>query len=68
MTGETDLATLLQTMEPILHPGQFLFVTIAPDAPEPANLRPLMRWIDDLYLGGPCPTCQRRDVCPDPIA
>jgi phosphatidylserine/phosphatidylglycerophosphate/cardiolipin synthase-like enzyme len=35
---------------------------------EPAHIRPLMKWIDELYLGEPCHTCQRRDVCPDPIA
>lgn len=35
---------------------------------EPDHIRPLMRWIDSLYLGEPCHTCQRRNVCPDPIA
>lgn len=35
---------------------------------EPDHVVPLMKWIDRLYLGEFCPACQRRDVCPDPIA
>lgn len=35
---------------------------------ERAHLGPLMAWIDALYLGEFCGSCQRRDVCPDPIA
>jgi phosphatidylserine/phosphatidylglycerophosphate/cardiolipin synthase-like enzyme len=35
---------------------------------EQPHIRPLMAWIDSLYLGEPCLTCQRREVCPDPIA
>ena len=35
---------------------------------EAAHIRPLMEWIDGLYLGEPCPSCQRREFCPDPIA
>lgn len=35
---------------------------------EREHIKGLMRWIDSLYLGEPCQTCQRRDVCPDPIA
>ena len=35
---------------------------------DPALVRPLAAWIDALYLGEPCATCRRRDVCPDPIA
>ena len=34
---------------------------------EATHIRPLMEWIDRLYLGEFCPSCQRRDVCPDPI-
>ncbi|MGE9268499.1 MAG: phospholipase D-like domain-containing protein [Verrucomicrobiales bacterium] len=34
---------------------------------EPAQLRELMNWIDELYLGEPCASCQRRAYCPDPI-
>jgi len=34
----------------------------------PAHIDPLMAFIDDLYLGKPCASCKRRDVCPDPIA
>ncbi|MEM9080703.1 MAG: phospholipase D-like domain-containing protein [Verrucomicrobiota bacterium] len=35
---------------------------------EQQHLAPLLDWIDHLYLGEPCLTCGRRDVCPDPIA
>ncbi len=34
---------------------------------EADHIRGLMSWIDELYLGEPCQSCQRRDVCPDPI-
>jgi len=34
----------------------------------PAHIDPLVAFIDDLYLGKPCASCKRRDVCPDPIA
>ena len=33
-----------------------------------AHIDPLMAFIDSLYLGKPCASCRRRDVCPDPIA
>ena len=33
-----------------------------------AHLREMMTWIDQLYLGDFCQKCQRRSVCPDPIA
>ena len=35
---------------------------------EKAHLQPLMEWVDSLYLGDFCGACQRRNVCPDPIA
>jgi len=35
---------------------------------DPNHLRELMEWIDQLYLGEFCQKCQRRSVCPDPIA
>jgi phosphatidylserine/phosphatidylglycerophosphate/cardiolipin synthase-like enzyme len=35
---------------------------------DPAHLREMMDWIDRLYLGEFCQKCQRRAVCPDPIA
>lgn len=31
------------------------------------QLETLMQWIDELYLGQCCHTCQRRQYCPDPI-
>jgi len=35
---------------------------------EPEHLHPLLEWVDTLYLGDLCQTCQRRSYCPDPIA
>lgn len=32
------------------------------------HIRPMMAWIDQLYLGDFCAKCGRRAVCPDPIA
>jgi len=32
-----------------------------------ADIQTLMSWIDTLYLGEYCKTCQRREYCPDPI-
>lgn len=37
MPGERDLATLLRTLEPVLHPGEAVFVTVAA---VPAGLTP----------------------------
>lgn len=34
----------------------------------PNHLAELMDWIDHLYLGEFCAKCQRRSLCPDPIA
>ena len=34
---------------------------------EQPDLDQLMEWIDELYLGEHCRTCQRRQYCPDPI-
>ncbi len=34
----------------------------------PEHLEPILEWIDHLYLGDLCQTCQRRAYCPDPIA
>jgi len=35
---------------------------------ESRHLEPLLEWVDSLYLGDFCLKCQRRSVCPDPIA
>ena len=32
-----------------------------------ADIDELMHWIDELYLGEHCRSCQRRQYCPDPI-
>src|SRR5882757_950368 len=42
MTGETDLKKLLATMTPELLPGIHVFVTLAPGAPIPESLNPVM--------------------------
>ena len=34
---------------------------------EPADINALMQWVDELYLGDWCRSCQRREYCPDPI-
>ena len=31
------------------------------------DIRALMHWIDELYLGEYCRDCKRREFCPDPI-
>lgn len=35
---------------------------------EPGLVQPLMEELDQLWMGGHCGACQRRNVCPDPIA
>ncbi len=34
---------------------------------EPALVRPLAEFFDQIFRGEFCRTCERRDVCPDPI-
>lgn len=34
----------------------------------PEHVRPLMDMFDNLFMGEHCPKCDRRDVCPDPLA
>ena len=41
MSGERDLATLLQNMKPEMHDGVFVFCSIAADKEIPATLRPV---------------------------
>lgn len=42
MTGETDLATLLKTMRPVLHPEVYVFATLKPGEAPPASVTPIM--------------------------
>lgn len=42
MTGETDLKTLLASMTPELFASTYVFVTLAPGAPQPEGLEPIM--------------------------
>ncbi|MET3841242.1 ACT domain-containing protein [Bradyrhizobium sp. OAE829] len=41
MSGERDLATLLQNMKPEMHDGVFVFCSIPADKEIPATLRPV---------------------------
>lgn len=45
MTGETNLARLLATVRPVLHPDTFVFVTLA-DGVVPPGLIPHMTFIE----------------------
>jgi hypothetical protein len=42
MSGETNLQHLLAGMKPYLHPGTFVFATMAPGAALPARVEPVM--------------------------
>lgn len=46
MTGETDLDTLIRSMQPALAPGVLVFVTL-PAGAVPGGLSPLMRFEED---------------------
>lgn len=50
MAGETDLARLLATMQPALHPGDYVFCTLAPAAPVPAGALSWFREAEGLTL------------------
>lgn len=45
MAGETDLETLLQSMQPTLHPGVYVFATVPEDL-ETESLRPRMSFVE----------------------
>jgi len=34
---------------------------------EPADLRKLVQWVDELFIGDYCGRCRLRDRCPDPL-
>ena len=42
MTGETDLAALLRSMQPVLHPEVYVFGTLKAGETPPAWINPLM--------------------------
>lgn len=42
MTGETDLSKLLGSIQPVLHPETFVFVTLKPGEACPASVTPIM--------------------------
>ncbi|WP_375418872.1 ACT domain-containing protein [uncultured Hymenobacter sp.] len=41
MPAETNLDRLLQTMQPVLRPDEYVFVTLPPGAPAPVGTNPL---------------------------
>ena len=47
MSGETDLATLIRSMQPVLRPEVYVFVTLPPGEPAPAKLSPVMTLRDE---------------------
>jgi uncharacterized protein len=47
MSGERDLATLLRSMQPVLRPEVYVFVTLPPGEPAPAKLSPVMTFRED---------------------
>ena len=42
MPGETNLQKLLGSMSPELLPGVFVFATLPPGTPQPADIHPIM--------------------------
>ena len=42
MTGDRDLTALLRNMQPDLQEGTFVFCTLAPSEPIPADINPLL--------------------------
>ena len=47
MSGETDVATLLRSMQPVLGTEVYVFVTIPPGESAPAKLSPVMTFWED---------------------
>lgn len=47
MTGETDLETLIRSMQPRLDDAEFVFCTMAADASVPALVAPLMTFMEE---------------------
>jgi hypothetical protein len=47
MSGETELATLLRSMQPVLRPEIYVFVSTPPGEPAPAKLSPVMTLRED---------------------
>jgi uncharacterized protein len=42
VTGETDLRKLLSSVQPVLHPETFVFVTLKPGETSPSTVTPIM--------------------------
>lgn len=47
MVGELNLSRLLSSMEPVLHPEEFVFCTIAQERRAGLNVRPIMEFRED---------------------
>jgi hypothetical protein len=41
-SGETDLAVLLRSMQPVLHPGVYVFATLKARETLPTSINPIM--------------------------
>ena len=46
-TGETDLAILLRSMRPVLHPEVYVFTTLRPSDTPPPSLAPIMTFREE---------------------
>jgi uncharacterized protein len=47
MSGGTDLATLLQSMQPVLHPQAYLFATLKDGQTLPSSINPVMTFREE---------------------
>ncbi len=46
MTGETNVSTLLASMQPILHDGEYVFCTVAPSAMSSLAVSPVGQFLE----------------------
>lgn len=58
MPGEINLDVLLRSMQPVLHPGEYVFCTLAPGQPAPAGLSPVATFREAEGLTLVLPTAQ----------
>ena len=47
MSGETDLKTLLHSMQPVLHPPVYVFATLKAGEPMPPSINPIMTFYEE---------------------
>ena len=58
MTGETDLSKLMTSIQPVLHPGTFVFVTLKPGETCSASVTPIMTFREREGLTLIAPECE----------